>query len=88
MFFANRVVDLISAEIDVALKVTSEPPLDHVAREVCEIGWQLFASPDYRHAPAPRSRRPTASCQFLCPPYPGRRFALRLERDGQREEVS
>ena len=89
VFFANRVVDLISAEIDVALKVTSEPPLDHVAREVCEIGWQLFASPDYlARAGTPLTPADLASCQFLCPPYPGRRFALRLERDGQREEVS
>jgi len=89
VFFANRVVDLISAEIDVALKVTSEPPLDHVAREVCEIGWHLYATPEYlARTGTPHTPAELAGCHFLCPPYPGRGFLLRLERDGQREEVA
>ncbi|CAG9179239.1 HTH-type transcriptional regulator DmlR [Cupriavidus laharis] len=87
VFFANRVVDLIASEIDVALRVTSAPPLDHVAREICPIDWQLCASPAYleRVAP-PRMPADLARCHFLCPPY-GSRFVLALNRDGQREEV-
>ncbi|MBB1632877.1 LysR family transcriptional regulator [Cupriavidus sp. UME77] len=88
VFFANRVVDLIAAEIDVALKVTSQPPLDLVARDICAIDWQLCASPGYlaRHGPL-QTPADLARCQFLCPPYPARRFVLTLDRGEQREEV-
>ncbi|WP_020202012.1 MULTISPECIES: LysR family transcriptional regulator [Cupriavidus] len=89
VFFANRVVDLIAAEIDVALRVTSRAQQDYVARDICAIEWQLFASPAYLartgplHAPADLAR-----CQFLCPPYPARRFVLTLDRGEQREQVA
>jgi len=87
VFFANRVTDLIAAEIDVALRVTSSPPLDHVARQICPIDWQLCASPDYLARIAPlRAPADLAACRFLCPPY-GSRFMLALDRAGQREEV-
>jgi DNA-binding transcriptional LysR family regulator len=82
VFFANRVTDLIAAEIDVALKVTSEPPLDTVARDVCAIHWQLCASPGYLSGVAPiRQPADLAACRFLCPPYTSRRFLLTLGRD-------
>lgn len=88
VFFSNRVTDLIAAEIDVALKVTSEPPLDHVARDVCAIRWQLCASPHYlASVPPVRSPADLAACRFLCTPSPSRRFRLRLGRDGRREDV-
>ncbi len=92
VFFANRVTDLIAAEIDVALKVTSEPPLDTVAREVCAIRWQLCASPEYL-ARVPLLNKPAdlTACRFLCPPYTSRRFLLTLGRDStcgpEREDV-
>jgi DNA-binding transcriptional LysR family regulator len=89
VFFANRVNDLIAAEIDVALKVTSTPPLDHVAREICDIRWQLYASPQYLARIPPVQVPPDlAGCSFLCPPYPPRQFPLSLYRDGQRVDVA
>ncbi|SOY51605.1 Putative transcriptional regulator, LysR family [Cupriavidus taiwanensis] len=89
VFFANRVNDLIAAEIDVALKVTSAPPLDHVAREICDIRWQLYASPQYLAGIAPIQQPPDlAGCSFLCPPYPPRQFPLSLYREGQRVDVA
>ena len=92
VFFANRVTDLIAAEIDVALKVTSEPPLDTVARDVCPIHWQLCASPAYLAGIAPiQQPADLAACRFLCPPYTSRRFMLTLGRDTcdgpEREDV-
>ncbi|MDF3833675.1 LysR family transcriptional regulator [Cupriavidus basilensis] len=88
VFFANRVVDLIAAEIDVALKVTSQPPLDHVARDICAIDWQLCAAPAYLARSGPLlAPADLARCQFLCPPYPARRFILTLDRGDQRDEV-
>lgn len=89
VFFANRVNDLIAAEIDVALKVTSAPPLDHVAREICDIRWQLYASPEYLAGIPPVQVPPDLTgCNFLCPPYPPRQFPLSLYRDGQRVDVA
>ncbi len=82
VFFANRVTDLIAAEIDVALKVTSLPPLDTVARDVCAIQWQLCASPEYLARIAPLQKpSDLCNCRFLCPPYTSRRFLLTLGRD-------
>ncbi|MGO4326990.1 LysR substrate-binding domain-containing protein [Cupriavidus sp. 2TAF22] len=89
VFFANRVVDLIAAEIDVALRVTSKPQLDHVARDVCAIDWQLFAAPAYlARCGTLRAPADLARCQFLCPPYAARRFVLTLDRGEQREQVA
>lgn len=56
--FNNRIADLIADEVDVALKVANHPPEDVVAKEICEVGWVLCASPQYMdsaakiHAPA------------------------------------
>lgn len=88
VLFSNRVNDLIAAEIDVAVKITSQPPLDHVARELCRIDWQLYAAPSYLAdhdeiaEPADLKR-----CDFLCPPSPVRRFELKLERGAERASV-
>jgi DNA-binding transcriptional LysR family regulator len=46
--FNNRIDDLIAAEVDVALRITSTSlPLDNVARRICAIEWKLYASSDY-----------------------------------------
>ena len=39
--------DLIPAEVDVALKITSTPPEDHVARRIGAVRWCLCATPAY-----------------------------------------
>src|SRR4030095_8859652 len=45
--FSNRIVDLMASHIDVALRVTSEPPEQYVARELARIAWVLCSSPAY-----------------------------------------
>jgi DNA-binding transcriptional LysR family regulator len=45
--FNNRVIDLIAADVDIALCVTPRPPDDVVARELYDIGWQLYCTPGY-----------------------------------------
>ncbi|WP_342050247.1 MULTISPECIES: LysR family transcriptional regulator [unclassified Cupriavidus] len=88
VFFANRVTNLIADEIDVALRVTSNPPLDVVAREVCATPWRLLASPDYlARIPPIETPADLAHCHFLCPPYASRRFRLVVERAGERVTV-
>ncbi|WP_266181378.1 LysR family transcriptional regulator [Dyella humicola] len=53
VMFNNRIQDLISAEVDVALRITAKPPLDCVARHICSIVWNVYASADYleQHGP-------------------------------------
>ncbi|KAA6128595.1 LysR family transcriptional regulator [Cupriavidus cauae] len=88
VFFNNRVNDLIAAEIDVALKVTSQPPLDHVARDVCAIEWGLYAAPSYLERFGPiRVPADLAATDFLCPPYFARPFELHLMRGDERDAV-
>lgn len=88
VLFSNRVNDLIAAEIDVAVKITSQPPLDVVARELCRVDWQLYAAPPYlaQHGDIGEPAA-LAGCRFLCPPPAARRFELRLERGEQRASV-
>ncbi|MFP4593569.1 LysR family transcriptional regulator [uncultured Ralstonia sp.] len=79
--FSNRVNDLIASEIDVAFKITSAPPQDTVAREVCPIGWSLFATRDYLKAHGPvATPEALAGQSIVCPPMPGRRLTLALAR--------
>lgn len=71
--------DLISAEVDIALKITSSPPEDHVARRLCGIQWCLCASPGFlaRHGPVQRIEQ-LGRCDLIAPQSLGRRFDLRL----------
>ncbi|MGM3277252.1 LysR family transcriptional regulator [Ralstonia sp. 24A2] len=79
--FNNRVNDLIASEIDVAFKITSAPPQDTIAREVCPIGWSLFATKAYlkTHGPV-ATPEGLAGQAIVCPPMPGRRLTLALSR--------
>ncbi|WP_420991850.1 LysR family transcriptional regulator [Cupriavidus sp. 30B13] len=72
--------DLVSAEVDVALKITSQPPEDHVARRICAVGWCLCASPAFlaRHGPV-TSAAALASRDLIAPASLGRRFELKLK---------
>ncbi|MBB1633108.1 LysR family transcriptional regulator [Cupriavidus sp. UME77] len=75
--------DLISAEVDVALKITSLPPEDHVARKICAVGWCLCASPAFlaEHGPVSRAED-LAHCDLIAPASLGRRFDLKLKLAG------
>ncbi len=84
VLFSNRVSDLISSEIDVALRVISTPPQDYVARELGRIKWHLCAAPDYlARMGAPAHPRDLGRLDFLAPPGPKPQVTLRLHRKGQ-----
>lgn len=71
--------DLISAEVDVALKITSTPPEDHVARKICDIFWCLCASPDFiARSGAIATLEDLAQRPLIAPASFGRRFDLKL----------
>lgn len=72
--------DLISAEVDLALKITSAPPEDHVARRICGIQWCLCASPEFLADNGPVEKmEQLGRCDLISPQSLGRRFDLRLK---------
>lgn len=77
--FNNRIHDLIAAEVDVALKITLNPPMDCVAKKLCAIDWRLFASADYlaRHG-TPAVPADLEGHALVASPYPGRKVTLTL----------
>lgn len=75
----DNIGDLVSAEVDLALKITSAPPEDHVARRLCAIQWVLCAAPSFRHQGRPvRTLEELGRCSLIAPQSMGRRFDLRL----------
>ena len=75
----DNIGDLVSAEVDLALKITSAPPEDHVARRLCAIQWVLCAAPSFRHDGRPvRTLEELGRCSLIAPQSMGRRFDLRL----------
>lgn len=84
--FANRIDDLVAADVDVALKVAARAPDDCVARELARVRWCLCAAPSYlAGGEIIRTARDLADHRFVCPPTPGRRLAIRI---GPREVVT
>lgn len=81
VLFSNRVADLISSEVDVAVRITSEPPLDQVARWICTVPWGLYASPAYcaEHGPFTQPEH-LEDAKILTTPAPNRYTALTLRR--------
>ncbi|MFX1767149.1 LysR family transcriptional regulator [Paraburkholderia sp. A1RI-2L] len=77
--FNNWIEDLIAAEVDVALRITSTPPLDCVARKICSFEWSLCASADYLREQGPIERPADLEQHALiCAPYGGRRVPIEL----------
>ncbi|MGU7784345.1 LysR family transcriptional regulator [Burkholderia sp. PU8-34] len=77
--FNNWIEDLIAAEVDVALTITSAPPLDCVARQICSFGWSLCASAEYmrKHDPI-ACPADVETHALICSPYGGRRVPIEL----------
>jgi DNA-binding transcriptional LysR family regulator len=82
--FSNRIVDLMASHIDVALRVTSEPPEQYVARELGRVDWVLCASPAMSPAKARRERPPISRSTFS-----SRRPSTRAtgSRSGSRDRI-
>ncbi|WP_269507633.1 LysR family transcriptional regulator [Burkholderia sp. IMCC1007] len=86
--FNNRIEDLITSEVDVALRITRTPPLDCIARNICPIEWRLYASPDYVNAHGPvRSPADLQGQTFVASPHPDRRVTMTLtHRQDEKDE--
>jgi DNA-binding transcriptional LysR family regulator len=88
--FSNRIVDLMESRIDVALRVTSEPPEQYVARDLGRIDWVLCASPAYVASKgAPREPTDLAQHALVTSTIDtGSRLAIRLTRKDQVSEIA
>jgi DNA-binding transcriptional LysR family regulator len=77
--FNNRIDDLIAAQVDVAVRITSTPPLDYVARRICTVGWKLYASADYlgTHGTVD-TPEDLVRHTVVASPYPARRVTITL----------
>jgi DNA-binding transcriptional LysR family regulator len=88
--FSNRIVDLMASEIDVALRITSDPPEQYVARELARVDWVLCASPNYLlrkgtlNDPADLDKQDLVST----PIGHGKRMIVKLQREGRQTEVA
>lgn len=72
--------DLVSAEVDVALKITSDPPGDHVARRLCDVAWCLCAAPAFLDdRGGVGAIHELGDCELIAPASLGRRFDLKFD---------
>lgn len=75
----DAIGDLVSAEVDLALKITSSPPQDHVARHLCHIHWCLCAVPGLvSEGGSLTTLEQLGASSLITPQSLGRRFDLRL----------
>src|SRR3546814_1211730 len=68
VLFENSVEDLLREEVDIAVRITSEPPEHLVARELGKVHYVACASPAYaarRGLPQRRSEEHTSELQSL-----------------------
>jgi DNA-binding transcriptional LysR family regulator len=88
--FSNRIVDLMVSEIDVALRITSDPPEQYVARELARIDWVLCASADYaRQKGKPKKPADLAQHNLVSTPVQqGSRMIIKLHRQGQESAIA
>lgn len=79
----DQITDVISSEVDVALKVTSRPPDDHVARRICDVGWCLCTSPIFlaKYGAITHAQELTQR-DLITPASLGRHFDLKFRQSG------
>lgn len=88
LHFDNRVDDLLREEIDVAVRVMSEPPPQMVAIELARVHYVLCAAVDFarRHALPSRLDDLTAS-PLITSNVDGRELRVSAYRDDERREL-
>jgi DNA-binding transcriptional LysR family regulator len=87
--FNNRLVDMIDADIDVALRIMKYLPADDlIAREICDVHWQFYCTPQYLEKFGPlETSADLQRCAFLTS-FGRRRVDLSLIHKGGTDAVS
>jgi DNA-binding transcriptional LysR family regulator len=86
--FENRVVDLLRDEVDIAVRVMSEPPDNLVARDMGPVHYVACASADYAVAQGlPRTLEDLARAPVITSAVMGRTLKLAAYLHGERHEI-
>ncbi|WP_280156591.1 LysR family transcriptional regulator [Piscinibacter sp. XHJ-5] len=87
--FENRVEDLLREEIDIAIRVMSEPPQSLVARELGPVRYVACASREFADAHGlVTTLEELATAPLITSNVVGRQLRLAAYLDGQRHEVT
>lgn len=89
LLFENRVDDLLRDEVDIAVRVMSEPPQHLVAVELADVRYVVCAAADYvqRH-PMPSCLEDLARVPVITSAAVGRDLRLSAYQDDQRQELA
>lgn len=88
VMFENRVEDLLREEVDIAVRVMSEPPQNLVARELGPVRYVACAAREFAAQQAlPTELGELAAAPLITSGIVGRQLRLSAYLDGQRHEV-
>lgn len=88
LLFENRVDDLLRDEVDIAIRVMSEPPEQLVAIELSKVRYVVCATREYQGQHAmPTALDDLTRVPIITSAVVGRELRLAAYRDGQREEL-
>ena len=88
VMFENRVEDLVRDEVDVAVRVLSDPPQNLVARDMGPVRFVACASRGYaENAGLPQRLEDLAATPLLTAAVIGKQLRLAAYLDGERHEV-
>jgi len=88
VMFENRVEDLLREEVDIAIRVMSEPPQNLVARELGPVRYVACASREFAaHQALPADLQDLCAAPLITSGVVGRQLRLSAYLDGQRHEV-
>lgn len=89
LVFDNRIDDLLRDEVDVAVRVLSDPPQGLVARELAQMRHILCASADYAaHHPMPTGLHELAGAPLITSTVVGRALRVSAYRGDERQELA
>jgi DNA-binding transcriptional LysR family regulator len=86
--FDNSIRDLLGEEIDISVRVMSEPPPQMVAHELCQVRYVLCASARYAQEHGmPERLEDLPGVPLITSTVEGRELRLAAYRDGERQEI-
>ena len=89
LVFDNRVDDLLREEVDIAIRVMSEPPPSLVVRDLASLRYIACASPDYaQHKGMPHTPEELGQLPLITSTVAHRELRVSAYRDEERLEVA
>ena len=86
--FENRVVDLMRDEVDIAVRVMTDPPDNLVARDMGSVRYVACATPGYAQAQGmPATLEDLSRAPLITSAVVGRQLRLAAYLEGERHEV-